>query len=173
MITMFTSLITIQENNMILKGEMQIITELEYISNIMDDYLMDKIGYELPAGIEAFPNAISNEIWFNTKLDAGDETIYLVKINTGSEDASLGYPLYMRIVDKPNIGPIYIAEPIEFICNDIDGNVINAAALATVAGRAGIRSIQIELVVYQGQYGADTMRARNLVFRKYFPNLAI
>jgi hypothetical protein len=173
MVTMFTSLITIQENNMILKGEMQIITELEYISNIIDDYLMDKIGYELPEAVEAFPDASSNNLWFNTKLDEGDETIYLVKIYSGSEDANLGYPLYMNIVDKPNIGPIYIAAPIEFTYNDINGNVIDAATLGTAVGRAGIRSIEIELIVYQGQYEADTMRARILVFRKYFPNLAI
>lgn len=173
MVTMFTSLITIQENNMILKGEMQIITELEYVSNIIDDYLMDKVGYELPEAVEAFPAALSNTVWLNTKLDEGDETIYLVKINTGGEDANFGYSLNMQIDGKPDIGPIYLAAPIEIIYFDIDGNEISSAALATAVGRAQIRSIQIILAVYQGQYNTDTMRARTLVIRKYFPNLAI
>ena len=173
MVTMFTSMITIQENNMILKGEMQIIVELEYVSNIIDDYYMDKIGYELPATTEAFSLADQNEIWFNTKLDDGDNNIYLVKISTSSEEANLGYPMNIVVTGQPDIGPIYLADNLAFAYYDVSGNVIDSATLGTEPGRALIRSIQIEMEVYQGEYGADTMRARTLVFKKYFPNLAI
>jgi len=173
MVTMFTSLITIQENNMILKGEMQIITELEYISNMIDDYYMDKIGYELPAITEAFPVADQNEVWFNTKLDDGDENIYLVKISTSGEVVNFGYPINIIITGQPDVGPIYLADNLVFTYYDVIGNEIDSATLATQPGRATIRSIQIEMVVYQGQYNTDTMRARTLVFTKYFPNLAI
>lgn len=173
MVTMFTSLITIQENNMILKGEMQIITELEYISNVIDDYYMDKIGYELPDLTEAFPVADQNEVWFNTKLDEGDNNIYLVKISTSGEVVSYGYPMNIIVTGQPDVGPIYLADNLVFSYFDLGGNEIDSATLATEPGRAMIRSIQIELVVYQGQYNTDTMRARTLMFRKYFPNLAI
>ena len=173
MVTMFTSLITIQENNMILRGEMQIIIQLEYISNMVDDYYMDKIGYELPSATEAFPVADQNEVWFNTKLDDGDDNIYLVKISSSGEDVSYGYPMNIIVTGQPGISPIYLADNLVFAYFDVSGNEIDSATLATAPGRAAIRSIQIELKVYQGQYNTDTMRARTIVFSKYFPNLAI
>ncbi|MDP8322574.1 MAG: hypothetical protein RAO94_09520 [Candidatus Stygibacter australis] len=173
MVTMFTSMITIQENNMILKGEMQIITELEYISNMIDDYYMDKIGYELPSTTEAFPVADQNEVWFNAKLDDGDNNIYLVKISTSGEVLPYGYPMNIVVTGLPDVGPIYLADNLVFAYFDVSGNEIDSATLASEPGRATIRSIQIEMVVYQGEYNTDTMRARTLVFTKYFPNLAI
>ena len=173
MVTMFTSLITIQENNMVLKSEMQIISELEYISNMVDDYYMDKIGYELPSAIEAFPVADQNEVWFNTKLDDGDDNIYLVKISTNGEEVPYGYPMNIIVTGQPDVSQIYLADDLVFTYFDVSGNEIDSATLATEPGRAMIRSIQIELKVYQGQYNTDTMRARTLVFSKYFPNLAL
>ncbi|MCF7919946.1 MAG: hypothetical protein K9N06_08540 [Candidatus Cloacimonetes bacterium] len=173
MITMFTSMITIQENNTLLRGEMQVINDLEYISNLIDSYYMDKIGYELPGAMEAFPLAQSNSIWFNTKVDVGDESIYLVKISTGPEETGLGYPLTIEWAGMPTVGPIYLGAPIEIEYYDVNGNVLIDAALVAAPIRANIRSVQIELTVYHGEYGTDTMRSRALVFRKYFPNLAI
>jgi hypothetical protein len=173
LVTMFTSLITIQENNMMLKGEMQIINDLEYISNMIDNYYMEKIGYELPGGVEAFPLAESDEINFNTKIDDGDNTIYLVKIFTGNEDADYGYPLWIQVSGGTNIGPVWLSEPMEFRYYNVNGTELSTGALLTAAGRATIRSVEIVISVFHGEYNTDSMRARTLVFKKYFPNLAI
>ncbi len=173
LVTMFTSLTTIQDNNMILKGEMQIINDLEFISNLIENQYMDKIGYELPDLTEAFPMAVINEVNFNTKIDDGDNTVYLVKIFTGIEDVDYGYPFWIEVTGGTNIGVIWLAEPIEFMYFDVNGIVINYNELQTVEGRARIRSIQTELSVFHGEYNTDSMRVRTLEFRKFFPNLAI
>lgn len=173
MITMFTALITIQENNLVLKGEMQVINDLEYISSIIDTYCLDKVGYELPTNIEAFSKAVVDQLWINTKLEDSDNTIYFVKIGTGTEDEDRGYPMYIQITDKPNIGPIYLSAPLKFDYYDTDGNVIDSSTLATATGRAQIRAVEIVLNVFHGEYNSDSMRTRPLTFRKYFPNLAI
>lgn len=173
LVTMFMALVTIQENNMMLKGEMQIINNLEYISNLIDNYYMDKIGYELPAGIASFTAANPHEINFNTKIDDGDENIYLVEIYTSSEDTDYGYPLWIVVNGGSNVGPIWLSEPIGFSYFNIAGTEISSAALQTSGGRGTIRSVEIELSVYQGEYNTDRMRARTLIIKKYFPNLAI
>lgn len=173
MITMFTALITIQENNLVLKGEMQVINDLEYISSIIDTYCLDKIGYELPGSTEAFTKATGDKVWLHTKLEDGDNSIYFMQIETDSEDEDRGYPMYIRITGKPNIGPIYLASPLSFTYFDVNGNTIASDVLATAAGRAQIRAIEIVLSVFHGEYNSENMRARSLAFRKYFPNLAI
>lgn len=173
MVTMFMALVTIQENNMILKGEMQIINNLEYVSNLIDNYYMEKIGYELPAGTEAFPVANQHEINFNSKLDDGDESIYLVEIYTSAEDEDYGYPLWIKVTGGNTVGPIWLSAPIEFSYFNISGTEIASASLQTVGGRDNVRSVEIELSIFQGEYNTDGMRSRTLVFKKYFPNLAI
>jgi len=141
LVTMFTSLITIQENNRLLQGEMQIITDMEYISDMIDNYFMEKIGYELPAGVEAFPKAEINEVNFNTKIGSGDDTIYLVKIFTGFEDDDYGYPFWIDVTGGTNVGVIWLADDIEFRYFDGNGGLISYIDLQTVAGRAQIIAI--------------------------------
>ena len=173
MITMFTSMITIQENNRNLRGEMQIIEDIEHLSSLMNNYYMDKVGYELPIGTEAFPKAEADEVWFNTQIEEGDNTIYQVKIFTGTEDVDFGYPLTIEVVGGETISNVWLSAPLSYIYYDVNGNVLDYATLANAPARASIRSIETILNVFHGDYSSSSVHSRALVFRKYFPNLAI
>jgi len=173
LITLFTSLITIQENNMTLRSEMEMVRQLEYVSGFINDYFLDKVGFQLPAGTEVFPKAKAKHLRVNTKLADGDDTIYLVRLYTAAKDDDYGYPFYIKHAGLPNIGPIWLAEKVNFKYYDVNEVELSNAELDTADGRARIRSVKTKLTLYYGEYNSESMVTRTIEFWKYFPNLEI
>lgn len=172
LIIMFSSIMTIQENTRVLRNEMELIDNLEFVSSLIGNYYMGKIGYENPS-TNIIQKAESNQFWFRTKLDDGDDTIYLVKIYTGYEDPDRGYPLTIFVENGQLTDNIWLAEPINFSFFDNNGNELDSSVLADTGGRQLIRSVQVTISVFHGVYNSNKMYVRELVFQQYFPNLAL